>query len=619
MTEDSRLEELLDRWDALRRQGRRVSVEEVCRDCPELLGEMKRRIRALEATHWLTDSDLPSQRQDQSPQAESSASVPETLGRYRLDRLAGMGGSGQVWKGFDPELQRVVAIKVPRFDRVATPEQAKMFLDEARKLARLKHPGIVTVHDVGREGNVCYIVSDFLEGGSLSQWLAERRADWQEAARIVADVAEILEFAHQQGFVHRDIKPGNILLNTQGKPFLADFGIAVSPDDPARSETSTPGTLAYMSPEQVRGDAIDCRTDIYSLGVVLYWLLTGSLPFAHSEPTRLQTAILAEPPRQPRSLADAIPAELERICLKALAKERTDRYATAGELAADLRAMLLPSRRRRIVSVGGGLLVGAALVSILVARAWSDSRATWEESQKRVEAQSQRATQEVERIHRQLTTVQPARPQSGDPSPAGSGQAMLGTQASQRPPLSLSILDTAVDLTGRKVLDADFGQLGSHPLLRKIVLAHTPTTDQQLSHLSHATCLETLDLTDTPISDNGMEHVSKIPLLQHLLLAETQVTDAGLKAISSLHLRSLDLSRTKITDAGLAYLEDRYGVAGSITVLRLRDTAVTDGSAKSIRQMSNLRELQVGGTKITTPCIEELKATLPNCVIAGEP
>ena len=186
-----------------------------------------------------------------------------------------------MWKGFDPELQRVVAIKVPRPDRISSPDQAQKFLEEARKVAQLKHPGIVPVHDVGRDGDWFFIVSDFIDGENLAQRISRDRPGWEESARLVADVAEILQHAHQQGFIHRDIKPANILLDGQGRPYLTDFGIAISGDDQGRGTTDTAGTLRYMAPEQVAETVsqIDCRSDIYGLGVVLYELLTGQRPF----------------------------------------------------------------------------------------------------------------------------------------------------------------------------------------------------------------------------------------------------------------------------------------------------------------------------------------------------
>ena len=191
---------------------------------------------------------------------------------------------------------------------------------EARRVAGLKHPGVVPVFDVGRDGDSCFIVSEFVEGGSLADRIAKNRPPPQEAVRLVAEIAETLAYAHRQGFVHRDIKPGNILIDHHGRALLADFGIARSPDDGAESGAVSFGTLAYMSPEQVEGQGVDHRADIYSLGVVLYELLTGQLPHQAAGPgAKLRRQIVSGPPP---SSARGPPSRRswERICLKCLAR-----------------------------------------------------------------------------------------------------------------------------------------------------------------------------------------------------------------------------------------------------------------------------------------------------------
>lgn len=185
--------------------------------------------------------------------------VPEVLGRYRLLEPIGAGGFGQVWKGFDPELKRRVAIKIPRPDRASSLAAGERFLEEARKVAQLRHPGIVPVHDVGQQDDWCYIVSDLIAGENLAERIKRGTVPWAEAVRIVAAVADLLHFAHEHGFIHGD-----------GSVFLADFGIAAT-EQQLQEEFGTSGTLAYMSPEQVQGNTrdLDRRTDVFSLGVVL--------------------------------------------------------------------------------------------------------------------------------------------------------------------------------------------------------------------------------------------------------------------------------------------------------------------------------------------------------------
>jgi class 3 adenylate cyclase/tetratricopeptide (TPR) repeat protein len=274
---------------------------------------------------------------------EATPAAPASFGRYQVRRALGAGGFGAVYLGHDSQLDRPVAIKVLRAGLGLPQAEAAQFLQEARRLARLRHPGIVAVHDVGvHEGRV-YLVSDYLDGPDLGRWLRDNRLAWPEAARIAADVADALAHVHAQLVVHRDIKPANIILTTGRAPVLVDFGLALDETQAPGSEKGVvSGTPWYMSPEQVAGTAhrIDGRTDVYSLGVVLYELLTGRVPFRATNPLELLQQVRDDEPQPPRQLVADIPPELERACLKAMAKRQQDRYTTAGDFAADLRRVL---------------------------------------------------------------------------------------------------------------------------------------------------------------------------------------------------------------------------------------------------------------------------------------
>lgn len=263
---------------------------------------------------------------------------PMSIRYHKICKL-GEGAFGAVWLAEDSELKRRVALKEPRPDRLRTVSDIQNYLAEAQVLASLDHPHIVPVYDAGRtEDGSCYVVSKLIEGTDLAHYIREKSLTFAQSAILVAQIADALQHTHNRGLIHRDVKPANILIDTQNSPFVTDFGLALHDEELGKQE-GIAGTPAYMSPEQARGEShmVDGRSDIFSLGIVLYELLTGIKPFHGKNWREILKQITSVEARPLRQLNDAIPKELERICLKTLSKRASDRYACAADLAEELR------------------------------------------------------------------------------------------------------------------------------------------------------------------------------------------------------------------------------------------------------------------------------------------
>ncbi len=259
-------------------------------------------------------------------------------GRYQVEARIGSGGMAEVYRGFDPVLNRTVAIKVlhPQFARDTSFVQR--FRREAQAAARLNQPNIVGVYDTGADDGTQYIVMEFIEGRTLAEFMQTgRRPTPVQAAEIAQKIAAAIAAAHAQGVIHRDIKPGNVMVTRDGTVKVMDFGIArVLGPETAPQTSAVLGTASYLSPEQAQGGPVDARTDIYSLGAVLYELLTGQPPFTGDTPVAVAYKQVNETPAVPSSINPDVPARLDAVVMKALSKNPSNRYQTAQEFSADL-------------------------------------------------------------------------------------------------------------------------------------------------------------------------------------------------------------------------------------------------------------------------------------------
>lgn len=260
-------------------------------------------------------------------------------GRYRIVEELGKGAMGVVYKAHDPQIDRMIALKVLRSDRVTSEAFVARFLKEARAIGRLSHPHIVTIYDAGEDQGTIYIAMEYLEGVPLNEVIRNDRPDAARGIDLARRIALTLDYAHRQGIVHRDIKPSNILITAEGQVKLTDFGIARIEEAAAGQETQAGeilGTPLYMSPEQVMGQSVDGRSDLFSLGVILYEMVVGRRPFSGDSIAAIFHAITRGTPEAPEQVDPFLPKSLSGLILKSLAKDPADRFQTGEQMAAAL-------------------------------------------------------------------------------------------------------------------------------------------------------------------------------------------------------------------------------------------------------------------------------------------
>ena len=285
--------------------------------------------------------------------APRPAKTLANFGDYELLEEIGRGGQGVVYRAHQKSLNRTVALKVIGLGHWATQAHLKRFRVEAEAAASLEHPGIVPIHEVGERDGSCYFSMKFIEGGQLDEMVRHEPMPIRRAVELIAKVARTIHYAHERGILHRDIKPGNILLDAKGEPHLTDFGLArlVETESTVTRTMEVLGTPSYMAPEQAVGNnsAVSSVTDVYGLGAVLYQLLTGHPPFAGGTTFETVRLVLDTNPRKPRLWNSKLDRDLETICLKCLEKDPKRRYASAVALADDLERWLKhePIRARR--------------------------------------------------------------------------------------------------------------------------------------------------------------------------------------------------------------------------------------------------------------------------------
>ncbi len=265
------------------------------------------------------------------------------FGRYEIVKEIGKGAMGVVYEAHDPQIDRIVALKVLRQEKMSSEEFVQRFLKEARAIGRLSHPNIVAIYDVGRDNDTIYIAMEYLEGDPMDKVISDGTIPFKKIIAMCAQVAETLAYAHEKGLIHRDIKPSNIIVNKRGHIKITDFGIARF-EDPQASEATQAGVIlgtpAYMSPEQVKGERVDRRSDLFSLGVILYELATNKRPFRGENMVATFHSILEDTPSSPSHENDEIPEQLSTVVMRSIEKDPEKRFQDGIEMAESLQTCL---------------------------------------------------------------------------------------------------------------------------------------------------------------------------------------------------------------------------------------------------------------------------------------
>ncbi|MEK6700976.1 MAG: protein kinase, partial [Planctomycetota bacterium] len=611
----------------------------------------------------------PERTRSMAPGASTSgagAAIPARIGRYSILRVLGEGGMGTVYEAEQDQPKRAVALKVIRSGSLS-PQLLKRFEYESQVLGRLQHPGIAQVYEAGtmedeRGRPVPFFAMEFIRGVALTEYAASKNLGTRERLELVARICDAVYHAHQKGVIHRDLKPGNILVDESGQPKILDFGVARATDsDLHRTTMQTDigqliGTVPYMSPEQVGGDPdeLDTRSDVYALGVVAYELLSGRLPYDLTRRVVHEAAriIREEEPTRLSSIDRALRGDVETIIAKSLEKDKVRRYQSAESLASDIRRYLKDepiaarpastwyqvrkfSRRHRTLVLG----VIASFVVLLAGLGTTLWQAQVAREQRDAAIEARRRAEESEafitcarfepgegtvtffktltpaalRHMNRLASVRHLRIEEA----AGWDHQTIGLLTAEGS--GVASLSTVI-LSGYAFNDFDVQALAANSAafgsVTALWLAGTQVTDKGVAAIASSgsafSALNTLDLGFTRVTDAGVIGLaaqgSRLGALTTLYLYGNKVTDVGVTALTAKGaalsaLTTLDLRGTQVTDAGVAALAAKGSALSGLKTLNLYGTQVSDvgvaGLAASGSALSTLTNLDLGYTQVT--------------------
>jgi Leucine-rich repeat (LRR) protein/tRNA A-37 threonylcarbamoyl transferase component Bud32 len=570
------------------------------------------------------------------------------LGTYRLLKVLGQGGMGIVFEAEDARLKRRVALKVMRPSVAVNPAARQRFLREAQSAASLTHDHIIAIYQVDEINNAPFLAMPILQGEALDDRLKrEQRLPVAEVLRIGRETAEGLAAAHEHGLIHRDIKPGNLWLEgPRGRVKLLDFGLArvAAADVQITQSGAIVGTPAYMAPEQARGERVDGRCDLFSLGCVLYRAATGELPFRGRDTMSMLLALATDQPPPPRQINPDIPKPLADLILQLLAKDPKDRPASARMVAERLEAMerepvgaakaAAPPGRRWLIAgaVAAVFLGGLIALTIVIVRdkhGKEMARVTVPDGGS-VEVKDD-GVPKPDAAVKEASPADERRAAEWVRSKGGSIAILAGDQMLEiAPGAALPAGEWRLEgiHLNEHLNDADLVRLEGLTRLRWLRLRNIDVTSAGLAHLEGLTNLDTLDLEGTSVTDDGLKHLRRMSRLKHLFLNDRRITDAGLEYFKQLtSLERLALHGMQITAAGLAHLGElvnltelylgessigdahleQLGRLPKLTLLGLANTRVSDAGLEQLKRLTNLKQLDLHGTPITDTGLAHLQ------------
>jgi serine/threonine protein kinase len=581
------------------------------------------------------------------------------LGRYRVLKKIGRGGMGAVYLAFDTVLSRRIALKVMLTHHVADAESRERFLREARAAAMVKSDHIVTIFDVDEIRGVPFIAMEYLLGYPLDQYLrVTGELPLAQVLRVGRETALGLVAAHDLGLVHRDIKPGNIWLEApHGRVKLLDFGLARAQNDDTQLTTSgiVVGTPAFMSPEQARGHKLDGRSDLFSLGVMLYRVATGKMPFDGPTTMAILTALAVDTPTSVRKLNANVPEELEAIINKLLAKAPADRYRTAWEVVEALRAAEAPRPVAGVLptvveAVPMAIIVQSENVWVGIEESGSRPRVLEDETDEAPDSVAV-ASSRWKKVERKPSVV-PAilagvallaavvlavfavvflwpknekekepvvqnpgnenRPPSKPPAP----KPVPASDPDRRAAEYILSAGGAVQVNGEgKDIKTTDKLPGERFALTRVEVHGKHVTTEALGVFAGCKNLTYLDLNNTAVTDEGLAHFKDCKNLKHIDLCLTPVSDAGLAIFKDYRdVERLGLAETSIGNVGLVNFKN----CKNLVYLNLQRTQVSDDGLEPLNDCKRLSYLRVLETKVTPEFIKEFAKAHPQCTIVHD-